>query len=114
VWNIDWTEEYKDWFKTLDEESKEAVFERVLLLKEYGPLLGRPYADVLHGSKCMNLKELRAHAGNHILRVAFCFDTVRNAVLLIGGDKKGKKEKLFYKKLIADAEKLIEKYKFRI
>ena len=50
MWNIDWTEEYKDWFKTLDEESKEAVFERVLLLKECGPLLGRPYADVLHGS----------------------------------------------------------------
>lgn len=79
-----------------------------------GRILGRPYADVLHGSKYMNLKELRAHAGNHILRVAFCFDTVRNAVLLIGGDKKGKKEKLFYKKLIKDAEKLIEKYKFHI
>ena len=31
----------------LDEPSKEAVYQRVLLLQEFGPNLPRPYADTL-------------------------------------------------------------------
>ena len=59
MWNVDSSDEYDAWFLTLDEESKEAVLQRVLLLRQYGPNLPRPYADVLHGSKKLkNLKEL--------------------------------------------------------
>ena len=51
MWNVDSSAEYDAWFKTLDEESQIAVLSRVLLLRQYGPQLPRPYADTLKGSK---------------------------------------------------------------
>lgn len=40
-----------------------------------------------------------------VWRVAFAFDPERKAILLVAGDKKGKKEKIFYRKLIATADR---------
>lgn len=111
MWNVDSSDEYDAWFLTLDEENKEAVLQRVLLLRQYGSQLPRPYSDTLHGSKkYMNLKELRNHTQQHVLRVAYYFDTERKAFLLTGGDKKGKDQKKFYKDLIAESEVIIEKH----
>ena len=91
MWSVESSEEYDAWFGALDEECKEAVLERVILLQQFGPELPRPYSDVLHGSKkYKNLKELRNHTSNHQLRVAYYFDFKRNAFLITGGDKKGK------------------------
>ena len=47
MWDVDSSAEYDAWFKTLDEESQIAVLSRVLLLRQYGPQLPRPYADTL-------------------------------------------------------------------
>lgn len=110
MWNIDFSDEYSDWFDTLDRDSKIAVLQRIDLLKEFGPQLPRPYSDVLHGTKYVNLKELRTKTEKHILRISYIFDKERKAFLLIGGDKKGKVEKDFYKELIKISEKLVEKY----
>ena len=77
------------------ENGQEVIRMKVELLAEYGPLLPRPHADTLEGSKLSNLKELRAQAENHLFRIAFIFDEERKAVVLIGGDKKGKDEKRF-------------------
>ncbi len=91
MWNVDSSDEYDAWFLSLDEESKEAVLQRVILLCQYSSNLPRPYADTLHGSKkYTNLKELRNQTQQHVLRVAYCFDTERKAFLLTGGDEKGK------------------------
>jgi hypothetical protein len=46
-----------------------------------------------------------------VFRVAFLFDEERKAVLLIGGDKKGKNEERFYKNLIKQAEKIYKQYR---
>ena len=87
----------------------------MLLLKEYGPNLPRPYADVLHGSrKLKNLKELRSQTQKHLLRVSYYFDTERNAFLLTGGDKKGKNQDKFYKDLIAESEVIVEKHEMEL
>ena len=51
MWDTNSSDEYDAWFLSLDEESKEAVLQSVLLLQQYGQNLPRPYADVLHGSK---------------------------------------------------------------
>jgi len=110
AWNIETTDEYDAWFIEQDENSQESIHTKVELLKEYGPNLSRPHADTLKGSKIKKLKELRSHTENHILRVAFIFDKKRDAVLLIGGDKKAKNEKRFYKNLINQAEEIYEKY----
>ena len=85
--------------------------ERVLLLRQFGPNLPRPYSDTLHGSKkYKNLKELRNETKNHLLRIAYYFDTERNAFLLTGGDKKGKNQKKFYRDLLAESEAIIERH----
>lgn len=111
MWEVESSEEFDTWFVQLNEESKIAVLERVLLLKAQGPNLPRPYADTLHGSKkYKNLKELRNTTNDHILRIAYYFDPIRKAFLLTGGDKKGKKQKKFYKDLISDAEKILEQH----
>lgn len=108
MWNVESSDEYDAW---LDEESKEAVLQRVLLLRQYGPNLPRPYTDVLHGSKKLsNLKELRNKTQKHLLRVAYYFDSARKAFLLTGGDKKGKNQDKFYKDLIAESELIVEKH----
>ena len=80
------------------------------MLSEFGPHLGRPYVDTIHGSKYKNLKELRIKHRNTVFRILFCFDKSRNGWLLIGGNKKGKNEKPFYDYIINMAEKIIEKH----
>lgn len=111
MWNVDSSEEYDAWFKTLDEESQVAVLSRVLLLRQYGPQLPRPYADTLKGSKkYKNLKELRNQTEHHVLRVSYYFDSKRKAFLLTGGDKKGTNQDKFYKDLITESEVIIERH----
>ena len=111
TWEVETTEEYDTWFLKLAENGQEAIRTKVELLAEYGPHLPRPHVDTLKGSKLSNLKELRAQTENHVLRVAFIFDEERKAVLLIGGDKKGKDEKRFYQNLIMQAEKIYQQYR---
>jgi len=110
-WHIDATEEYLEWFRELEPDVQGAVLSKVFLLEALGPQLGRPHADTLKGSRIKNLKELRARTSVHVLRVLYCFDENRQALLLIGGDKKGKNERDFYKSLIKYAETLIERYR---
>lgn len=111
MWEVDATDEYLEWFVNQTPAAKEIILAKVLLLKEFGPQLSRPHADTLKGSKIKNLKELRAKNSVNVFRVLYFFDVKRNALLLIGGDKKGKNESDFYKKLIAEAETLIERYR---
>lgn len=75
------------------------------LLEVYGPMLGRPHADTLAGSRHSNMKELRFSAADGVWRVAFAFDPERWAILLVAGDKSGVSEKRFYKGLIAKADR---------
>ena len=111
AWEVDTTEEYDAWFLELTEDGQASIRMKIELLEEYGPHLPRPHADTLKGSKLSNLKELIAQTENHLLRVAFVFDETRKAVLLIGGDKKGKDEKRFYKNLIKQAENIYGQYR---
>jgi hypothetical protein len=110
TWDVETTEEYDTWFLELEEDGQASIRMKVELLAEYGPQLPRPHADSLKGSNLSNLKELRAQTGNHVFRIAFLFDMKRKAILLIGGDKKGKNKKQFYRSLIKQAEKIYEAY----
>jgi hypothetical protein len=74
------------------------------LLELLGPMLGRPHADTLAGSKHSNMKELRFAADDGVWRVAFAFDPKRRAIVLVAGDKTGVAQKRFYKALIAKAD----------
>ncbi|GHT69737.1 toxin RelE [Spirochaetia bacterium] len=109
-WEVKFTDEFKEWLKQQSDNDKVVIAGRMFLLQEYGPNLARPYADTLKGSKIRNLKELRAKTDTHVFRIAFLFDEGQRAVILIGGDKKGKDEKRFYKNLINQAEQIYKQY----
>jgi hypothetical protein len=110
MWNVLATEEYLTWFSSLSRHEKEEISFKVRLLEEFGPNLARPHADTLKGSPLKNLKELRAKTDEHVFRVAYYFNEKRNGILLTGGNKKGKDEKIFYKDLIKESMELIELY----
>ena len=76
----------------------------VVLLRDYGPGLGRPTVDTLKGSRHTNMKEMRFSHGKDVWRVAFAFDPLRKAVLLVAGNKVGADQRLFYKRLIDNAD----------
>lgn len=84
---------------------REALIAAAGLLELHGPMLGRPHADTLNGSKHANMKELRFAADDGVWRVAFAFDPRRKAILLVAGDKSGVAQARFYKGLIAKADK---------
>lgn len=82
------TDEFLDWWHTLDVDQQEALTDRIDLLGHHGPDLGRPVVDRIHASRHHNMKELRASKGG-ALRVLFMFDPRRSVILLLGGDKTG-------------------------
>ncbi|GHV85718.1 toxin RelE [Spirochaetia bacterium] len=111
AWEIITSKQYDAWFLEQTDEDKAVIRSKVYLLEEYGPHLGRPYADTLKGSKKLaNLKELRAKTDANVFRVAYIFDSERKGLLLIGGDKKGKNQKKFYRNLISQAEQIYITY----
>lgn len=109
-WEVLISEEYEKWFSDLPQRHKMAIATDLKVLKQVGPLLGRPHADQIKGSNINNLKELRTKYSEHVYRSLFAFDPERKAVILCGGDKKGKKQEKFYQKLIAQAESVFEKH----
>lgn len=102
------TGEFGDWYKTLDADAQEDIYEYLEVLKKLGPKLGRPYVDTIKGSQYPNMKELRVQSKGRPFRIIFAFDPERTAVLLTGGNKKG--DKRFYKIMIPIADKLFSKY----
>ena len=90
----------------MPDAEKEEIDGLVGALKNVGPRLKRPHADTLKGSDYANMKELRGKTADGVLRVAFAFDPLQKAILLVGGDKSGVSERVFYKQLIARADRL--------
>lgn len=88
MWEVEVTDEFLDWWRKLTDDQKESLTDRVDLLAERGPDLGRPVVDRIQTSRHHNMKELRAAQGG-ALRVLFMFDPRRQVILLLGGDKTG-------------------------
>ncbi len=88
-WDVEASDEFKAWYDGLDVAERASVAESVDLLEEYGPSLGRPYADTLKGSRFPNMKELRVQHQGKPYRILFAFDPRRSAYLILGGDKTG-------------------------
>jgi len=89
MWDVEVSDEFAQWYDTLDESESVSVDSAVDKLMEYGPLLTRPYADTLKGSRYLNMKELRIQHEGRPYRVLFAFDPRRSAYLILGGDKTG-------------------------
>jgi hypothetical protein len=108
VWEVEVTDEFVVWWRLLAPDQRESVIDRVDLLAERGPDLGRPVVDRIHASRHHNMKELRAAQGG-ALRVLFMFDPRRQVVLLLGGDKSGAWN-AWYEWAIPMADDLYDRY----
>jgi hypothetical protein len=104
------TSEFERWWRGLDVERKEKVRSAIARIAADGPTLGRPRVDVIHGSRVRKLKEARVDRGT---RVLFAFDSNRDPVMLVGGDKTGKWNR-WYPQKIQLAERLYLDHERRI
>jgi hypothetical protein len=58
TWNVETSDEFDRWWEELDDGTQDSLATLILLLKRDGPMLPRPYADKLKGSR-FDLRELR-------------------------------------------------------
>lgn len=107
------TRQVRDWLHALragDPVTRRLVSLAIDQLLDEGPRLGRPLVDRIASSRLHNLKELRpGSSGRSEVRILFIFDPVRNAVLLVAGDKSGQWNE-WYRKAIPMAEALYDQY----
>lgn len=107
-WNIIFDPDFRIWFYQQERGLQNEIFAVLTVLAEFGPNLGRPRVDTLEGSSFKNMKEIRIQYQGNPWRILFIFDPQRQAILLVGGDKSGKKR--WYKENIPIAEKRYKNY----
>jgi hypothetical protein len=103
-WEVIYAPEFEPEYDALSESVQDELVAHLIVLAQEGPQLGRPLVDTLSGSDHTNMKEMRFSVGRGVWRFAFAFDPKRRAIVLVGGDKGGKDQKRFYKKLIEVAD----------
>jgi len=104
VWKIKTTDTFDEWFSRLDDTDRASVLASLMVLREKGPQLPRPYADTVKGSRYSNMKELRVQSRGIPIRAFFAFDPRRRGILLCAGNKAGN-EKRFYEVMIPIADR---------
>lgn len=107
MWEVEYTDQFAEWWDRLDVETQEAIGTAVTVLQRLGPGCGRPLVDTIKGSRHANMKELRPPAGN--VRILFAFDPRRAAILLIGGDKTHRWQQ-WYRVMVPAADALYDEY----
>ena len=104
------TDEVEDWLLRLskeDPDSAHQVAAAIDVLAAEGPTLEHPLVDRVKGSDYKNMKELRpGSAGQTEIRILFAFDPMREAILLVAGDKTGN-WKGWYETSILEADRKI-------
>src|SRR5712691_985273 len=114
VWIVELAPEFESELPALAAEVRIELLAQARVIERFGPTIGRSRVDTLNGSKHANMKELRFDAGGGVWRVAFAFDPRRRAILLVAGDKSGRGERAFYRRLIAIADRRFDAHLARI
>jgi len=104
MWVIETTDTFDEWYDTLDDTDRANVLASLLVLREKGPMLSRPYADTVKSSCHSNMKELRIQSRGKPIRAFYAFDPDRRGILLCAGNKTGN-EKRFYEVMIPIADR---------
>ena len=107
-WDVEYTDEFGDWWRSLSEDEQVSLAACVRLLEERGAALGFPHSSGIIGSKHDRMRELRTQHGGRPLRTLYAFDPRRTAILLIGGDKTG--ENRWYEIHVSIADRLYDEH----
>lgn len=102
---IAYTPEFSRWFRDLPARSAERVAGALEHLASVGPGARRPLVGTIKGSRHHNMRELRVGT----TRVLFAFDPRETAVMLVGGDKRGR-WKEWYRDSVPRAEKMYDRH----
>ena len=105
-WAVVATEEFEEWMMSLTYLQRDALEDRIQMLRVRGPALTRPTVGHITNSRHKNMKELRpGSSGRSELRILFVFDPDRKAIMLVAGDKSGTWSK-WYRTSIRKADQL--------
>ncbi len=108
AWEVEYTDEFEDWWLELSESQQDSIESSVNLLIERGPRLAYPYSSSVLRSRHGRMRELRVQSGGRPIRIFYAFDPRRMAILLIGGDKTG--DDRFYEVYVPIADNLYHIY----
>ena len=108
MWEVEYTDEFEEWWETLDEAEQKRISFSVNLLRQFGPSLSFPHSTDVRQSRHSSMRELRTQCEGRPLRTFYAFDPRRTAILLIGGDKTGNDR--FYDEFVPVADKIYDHY----
>lgn len=103
---VEYTDEFENWWNGLSEDAQVAIDAYVTLLEEYGVGLGYPYSSDIKSASNTQMRELRPVYKGVPYRVLYAFDPRRMAILLLGGDKTGNPD--WYDEFVPIADKIFE------
>jgi DNA-binding Xre family transcriptional regulator len=84
---VEYTNEFGDWWDELGTSEQDAVDVVVGLLQQRRPGLAFPFSSGAKGSRHSQLRVLRVQHRGRPYRILYAFDPRRTAIVLLGGDK---------------------------
>ena len=108
AWEVEYTDEFEDWWGSLDEDEQASVDASVQLLEARGPQLPFPHSSGVEGSRHGHMRELRTQHQGRPYRTLYAFDPRRTAILLIGGEKTGNDD--WYEEFVPQADDLYDEH----
>ena len=107
-WDIEFTDEFGEWWGGPDISEQESVATVVKLLGVEGPHLPFPYSSGISESRFSHMRELRIQHEGRPYRVLYAFDPRRTVILLLGGDKTGNDR--WYEEYVPVADRLYDEH----
>ena len=107
-WEVEFTDEFGDWWDMLTSDEQDAIDRSVGLLEARGPHLGFPHSSAIVSSRHDHMRELRVQCKGNPIRVLYAFDPRRVGILLIGGDKTG--DERWYERHVPIADELYDEH----
>ena len=107
-WEVEFSDEFGEWWDSLDTDEQESVDASIGLLEEMGPTLPFPHSSKVSGSKYGHMRELRVQHKGRPYRILYAFDPRRMAMLLIGGEKTG--DDRWYSRCVPKADSVYEEH----
>lgn len=105
-WEVEYTDEFEEWWITLELDTQDSIDVVVGMLQQRGPNLPFPYSSGVNGSRHSHMRELRVQHKGEPYRILYAFDPRRVAILLLGGNKGG--DDRWYDENIPKADELYD------
>jgi hypothetical protein len=108
VWDVEYSDEFGEWWDGLTAAEQKSVDFTVRLLQELGPTLRMPRSSGVEISRHAHMRELRIQHEGRPYRVLYAFDLRRAAILLIGGEKTGNDR--WYEEYVPRADAIYDRH----